>query len=484
MLVSLYTSRVILEALGVTDYGIYNVVGGFVLMFSVISSALTNSCSRFLNFEMGKGDQERLRLVFSTSVSIQYILALIVAIFCEVIGIWYINNVMVLPPDRLYAANWCFQFSIVSFCLGLISTPYNAAVIAHEKMRTFAYMSIYEGIAKLLICYIIIYQPYDRLIMYGFLMLIVSISIRIIYQVYCRIHFEECKYSFGIDKTMLKEMFAYSSWNMIGNTSAILKTQGVNVLLNYFFGPTVNAARGIATQVNNAVNGFVSNFMTALNPQITQSYAQNDLSYMFMLIYRGSRFSFYILLFLALPVLFSTDFILHVWLKTVPDYSVVFVILTLVTALICSLSKTLITAQNATGKVKNYQLLVGGIQLLIIPISLVVLLLGGSPVSVMVVAIFDEIVSLYARLYMISKNIVQFSSRKYVKEVVMNCISVSFFSMLVPFLLNYYIDTTLFSLIPKIIITLLSTSIVIVFVGCTRYERMYLFRKMISFMRK
>lgn len=482
--VSLYTSRVVLEALGIVDYGIYNVVGGFVLMFNILSSTLTGACSRFINFEMGTGNTERLKTVFSTTLTIQFVLALIVVGVCESFGIWYINNVMVIPEERLDAANWCFHFSVINFFISLVSVPYNAAIVAHEKMSAFAYISIFEGISRLLICYLIIVLPYDNLIAYGFLLLVIQIIVRLIYQVYCRIHFEESRYFFVWDKQLIKEIFSYSSWNLIGNISGILKSQGINILLNYFFGPVVNAAKGVSNQVNNAINGFVSNFMMALNPQITQSYSSGNRSNMMILINYGSRFSFYILILFALPIIFNADYILSIWLNEVPDYAVPFSVLTLIAAIICSLSKTLITAQNATGKVKNYQIVVGGIQIAIVPISLIVLKLGGSPISVMWVLIFDEVISLFARIYMLSKNIEEFSSKEYCNGVIFNCLSVLTCSSIVPVLLLFYKQCVFSYLVCNATITILMTVVSILFVGCTHTERSYVYGKLKARLKK
>ena len=273
MLISLYTSRVILDALGVEDYGIYNVVGGFVSMFALISAALTSACTRFLNFELGKGDPERQNIVFSTAVTIQWGLAIIVAILSEAIGVWYVNNVMVLPPERLTAANWCFQFSVFNFCMNLITVPYNASIIAHEKMKAFAYVSIFQGLAQLGISFMVYYEPFDRLVFYAFMLMCLQFLIRYMYQVYCRKHFEECHYRFVLDKPLLKHMFGYSLWHLVGNGASVLKNHGVNLVLNFFFGPAVNAACGLANHVDRSVNQFASNFMMAMNPQIGNVFA-------------------------------------------------------------------------------------------------------------------------------------------------------------------------------------------------------------------
>lgn len=346
--INLYTSRVVLKALGVENYGIYNVVGGFVTLFSLVSAALTSACTRFLNYEMGKGNTQRLSIVFSTTVTVQSFLAILVAILAETIGLWYLNTHMVIPINRLNAANWVFQFSIATFCLNLITVPYNAAIIAHERMKAFAYVSIIDGTTKLAIAFLVMAMPFDKLISYALLLCILQLTIQTVYRVFCKKVFAECTYHFILDKPLLRQMFGYAGWHIIGNSATILKNQGVDIILNAFFGPLVNAAKGVSNQVLSAVMGFGSNFMMAMNPQITQSYSRGDRQYMMTLINKGSRFSFYILLILSIPIILESDFLLNLWLVEVPEYAVQFVQLSLVVSLITSLSNPLMTAQNAT----------------------------------------------------------------------------------------------------------------------------------------
>ena len=471
MLVSLYTSRVILEALGVTDYGIYNVVGGFVSMFALISAALTSACSRFLNYEMGKGDIERQKVVFSTALTIQWGLAITVAVLAEAIGVWYVNNVMVLPPDRLEAANWCFQFSVFNFCMNLITVPYNASIVAHERMKAFAYVSIYQGLAILAISFLVSWSPIDRLIFYAFMLLVVQFSVRYAYQVYCRIHFDECHYIKVFDKPLLKHMFSYSVWHLVGNGASVLKGHGVNLVLNFFFGPAVNAARGIATQVDAAINQFVSNFMMAINPQITQSYARENFQYMFKLINTGSCMCYYLFFILSLPIIINTDYILHIWLKEVPEYCVGFVRLTLISMIIGSISMPLITAQNATGHVRNYQLVVGGIKLLNLPVSYVALLIGMPPTSVVIVSIIVEILALIARVYMLPYTLKNFVRKKYVYEVIVKVTFISAVSIPIPVICYFLLPENTCTFLLNSIVSLTVTSLVVFFIGIGKEER-------------
>ena len=393
MAVSLYTSRVVLNALGVEDFGIYNVVGGVVAMFTVLSGSLSAAISRFITYELGKGNQENLNKIFSSAITIQLGLAGIIILLAETVGIWFLNVKMNIPEIRMEAANWVFQFSILTFAINLISVPYNASIIAHEKMSAFAYISILEAIGKLAIAYLIVVSPMDKLIFYAILMCIVALIVRFTYGNYCKRHFSECTYHFIWDKQLLKQMFGFAGWNFIGASSAVLRDQGGNVVINLFCGPTVNAARGIAFQVNTAVNQFVTNFMTALNPQITKSYAAGNKEYMMTLIFQGARLSFYMLLLLSLPILINTHYILGLWLKLVPDHAVLFVQLVLIFAMSESISQPLITAMLATGKIRNYQIIVGGLQMMNLPISYLLLRLGFFPEIVIIVAIstFDFI---------------------------------------------------------------------------------------------
>lgn len=478
MAIGFYTSRVILETLGVEDFGIYNVVGGFVALFAILSKSLSGAASRFLNFEMGRGDAEKLSKVFSTTVSIQFFLALIIAIIAEFFGMWFVNSKMVIPPDRLYATNWVFHFSVLTFCANLLMVPYHAAIIAHERMNVFAYISIFEGIAKLLICYLLFISPADKLILYSILMFLIQVVVCFANYIYCIKKFKECKYHFVKDKSLILQIFSYATWNTIGTSSAILRNQGGNVLINLFAGPTVNAARAIANQVLHAVNGFVENFFVALKPQITKSYASGDRDYMMMLIFQGSRLSFYMLLFLCLPILFNTNYLLHLWLKTVPDHSVLFVQLTLSFCMIESISNPLITAQLATGKIRDYQLVVGGLQMMNFPVSYVCLKFGAVPETILVVAIVIGVLCLFFRLWMLRKmisiNIADFTNR-----VLLNCICVTSVSVILPIILHQNMPESFLTLIVISLISLICSTISILFVGCQKSERQMLWAKLV-----
>ena len=477
MVVSLYTSRVILNALGVENFGIYNVVGGVVAMFTVISGSLSAAISRFITYELGKGDQSKLNKIFSASVTIQLLLSLIIVVLIESVGVWFLNAKMTIPADRITAANWVLQFSIITFVINLISIPYNAAIIAHERMSAFAYISILEAVCKLAIAFLIMVSPMDRLVFYAILMCVVSVIVRFTYGHYCKKHFTECTYHFHWDKDILKKMFGFAGWNFIGASSAVLRDQGGNIVINLFYGPSVNAARGIAIQVNNAVSGFVSNFMTALNPQITKSYASGDKEYMMALIYQGARLSFYMLLLLSLPILINTHYILIIWLKLLPEHAVLFVRLILVFAMCESISNPLITAMLATGNIRNYQIVVGGLQMMNLPVSYICLRLGCMPESVLIVAIVISQCCLVARLYML-RGMIGLSFIQYIKNVYLNIVTVALLSLVIPAMLSKYMEESFFSFIILSIVSMLCTIIVVFYLGCNRKERSFVIGKM------
>lgn len=478
MLVSLYTSRVVLNALGVEDYGIYNVVGGFVGMFALISNSLSASTSRFLTFELGKGARERLTKVFSTSLSIHLMLAILVLIAAETLGLWFLNSRMTIPTERLSAANWVFQASVLSFMSGLLCVPFNASLIAHEHMSAFAYIGILDVILRLFVVLFIAYSPWhlDRLIVYAFLLVAVNILLQLTYLSYCRRHFEECRLHFGFDKGYWKEMSAFAGWNFIGCTAGVMKDQGVNVLLNLFAGPVLNAARGIAMSVNAAVCSFTGNFMMALNPQITKSYASDDHSYMMSLVERGSRFSFYILFILTLPVLFETDFILTIWLKQYPAHTVGFVRLILLVSLCDILSHTLINLQNATGRIRNYQIAVGGTLLMNFPLSYLCLKIGFPPESTLIVALFVSVCCLMLRLLFL-RHMANLSVRRYLKNVCFNVLSVTIIALAIPAVIYQMMPESWMRFIVMTLVCFLSAAVSICSIGCTASERLFILNK-------
>lgn len=478
MAVSLYTSRVVLQSLGVEDFGIYNVVGGVVAMFSMLSGSLSSAISRFITFVLGKNDLHMLERVFSSAVTIQIFLALIVFFLAETVGIWFLNNKMTIPVERMGAANLVLHFSIVAFCINLISVPYNAAIIAHEKMSMFAYVSIFEAVGKLVIAWAILISPIDRLVFYAVLMCVVAFLVRVIYGVYCKKCFKECCYRFVIDKHLLKQMFSFAGWNFIGASSAVLRDHGGNVVLNLFFGSSVNAARGIAVQVQNAVCQFVSNFATALTPQITKSYANGNWTYMMTLIIQGARLSYYMLMLISLPLLLSTEYVLTIWLKSFPEHTVWFVRLMLVFVMSESISYPLITAMLATGKIRNYQIIVGGFQMMNLPISYVLLRLGFASESVFVTAIIISQCCLFARLFML-RNMIKLNVSVYLGKVYVNIFVVTLCAILLPLFFKVCVwdSVSLLQFVLLSMMSLICSAMAILFIGCNKEERILIKKK-------
>ena len=424
LIISLFTSRIVLSALGVEDYGTYNVVGGFVTMFSLLSASLSNAISRYITFELGRGDSEKLSEVFSNSVNVQIILATIIFFIAEIVGVWFLNVKMNIPEGRMIAANWAFQCSLLTFVINLISVPYNACIIAHEHMNAFAFVSILESLLKLGSVVVLFIIGFDRLIVYAILLVLVALLIRLIYGIYCSRHFEECHYKFILNNKLVKEMTSLASWNMLGSSGAVLNAHGVNLLMNMFFGVTVNAARGLAVQVNAAVTQFVSSFTVAVNPQITKSYAQGNKEESFRLVMKSSKYSFYLMLIFAVPLIAETPFLLKLWLNIVPDYTIVFVRLTLIISLITTLSTSLYTLALATGNIRNYQIIVGSLSLSCFFITYAFYKIGFPVEWAYYVSIIINIAIMFARLIILSK-LTELNIAKYSREVLVRTIIVS-----------------------------------------------------------
>lgn len=479
MVIGFFTTRITLSALGVENYGIYNVVGGLVAMFSLISSSLSASIARFLTFGLGAGDLQHLKKVFGVSMNIQLALALIIVICVETIGLWFLNYKLVIPSERLFAANIVFQISICSFVLSLLSMPYNAVIIAHEKMTAFAWMTLFEAIVKLLIVIALLYSGGDKLIIFASLLFLQGLISQIIYWVYCRWNFQECKYIFVKDKPLYKEIFQFAGWNFIGCSAGLLSDQGVNIVLNLFFGPIVNTARGIGSQVNSILSQFTNNFMTALNPQITKNYAAGNMDRMQALMFKGAKFSFFLFLLLSLPVMLETHKVLIIWLGQAPEYTISFARLAIILTLINLLSNTLITAQMATGKLKYYQICVGGTLLLNLPVSYLVLKFGAPPASVMIVAIIIAQICMFERLYFL-RNMMGLSVRDFLKQVYAKAIFVTLIAIPVPLFIYLSMPEGIERFLVVSILSLCITAISIYMVGCEKSERIMVNRQLLK----
>ena len=480
--ISLFTSRVILQTLGVEDYGISSVVGGVISMFTFINAAMVSSTQRYLNFELVRGDANQLRSVFSTSLQIHALIALAIIVLSETVGLWFLNEKLVIPEARMTAAMWVYQCSILSCAVSIMSTPYNAVIVAHEKMSAFAYISILDVSLKLLVVYLLVVLPFDKLIILAILNLLVQLFIRYIYTIYCHRHFPESYFQFRFNKTLFKEMFGFAGWSFWGNLAAILYTQGLNMMLNIFFGPIVNAARGIAVQVQSAVQQFVGGFQTALNPQITKNYASNNLPQMHSLMFRSARFSFLLLFFLSLPVLMETNFILTLWLKTVPDDAVIFTQIMICISLIYTTANPCIIANQATGKVKIYQMVVGGILLLILPISYVVLKLGAPAYSVFIVHFCIESLAQFSRMYMLRK-LIHLPLWQYMKNIYIPIVSTVVIAIILPLVVRMQVAEGWLRFLAVGFTCVLSVGASSYFIGFTKQERVFFLDKCLRLLR-
>ena len=418
MLVTLFTSRVVLRTLGVVDFGIHNVVGGFVAMFSLISAALAAAVSRFLNIEMGRGDARRLREVFSAAFYIHLILAVVIIICAEVVGPWFIAHKMTIPPERIDAAGWVLHATVAILAINLVELPFNACIIARENMKVYAYVSLVEVFANLGAVYMLSFFDIDKLVLYAWMLLAVCVVVKSVYVLYSLRFYPESRLLRLWDRRLMGEIMAFAGWNMVGSSSVVIADQGVNILLNQFFNPVVNAARGIAMQVNVAVNAFAQNFMVALNPQITKCYGAHDMSRYAMLILNGARLCSCLIILLSLPLLLETDYVLRLWLGEVPDYTLHFVRLVLLFSISESFTYTLTTGILATGRIRRLQLTVGLMRMMNLPLSYVLLRMGCQPELTFVVAIIVSQVNLFIRLRLVQEHVSLPIGRFYLHVVV------------------------------------------------------------------
>lgn len=479
LIVSLFTSRIVLDTLGVDDYGIYNIVGGFVSMFSILSGVLVSATQRFMNFELGRKENSRAYEIFGTAMGIHIGLAVVLLILFESFGLWFLNCKLNIPADRMTAANWVFQCSLITFVVNVLSAPYNATIIAHEKMSAFAYISLFDVFLKLGVAYFLYLSGFDKLIIYAVLLALVAIVIRLIYSSYCTRHFEETKFHISKDISLYKEMTGFASMTFLGRFASILSNQGVNIILNLFFGVTVNAARGIATQVNNAVVKFVSDFTTALNPQITKKYACDDKEGMFTLCCKGAKFSFFMLLLMATPIFFRTPYILEIWLKNYPPETVMFVRLTLLVSLCSVLSHPLIMGILSTGNIKTMCLIIGCIHILTLPLSYIALKFNAPVYSVYVVAIVIEILLLFTRLFILCK-LIDLSPRLFFNDVIFRIIPVLAIVFATTYFINSFISDSVVGLLILVIVECIVCGACIFSIGLKSSER----KMIISFINK
>lgn len=483
IIVKLYTSRVVLEILGIDDYGVYTVVGGIVVMFSFFTNSLSSAISRYLTYTLGKDDIEEQKKVFSTSVSILFVVLIILILIIEIIAPWFLQYRMNIPEGRMFAAQCCLQLTIVTFAINLLSVPYNAMIIAHERMSIYAYISIVEVILQLLVVLSLSFCNYDKLIFYGVMMAAVAVLIRILYGVYCKWHFEECEYRPIIDKKLAKEIFGFTSWSLLGNGAYVMNNQGINIIMNIFFGVTINAARGIADQVHAAMMQFLTSFTTALNPQIVKSYASGDIEYVNKLVCSGAKFSFYMSLFMAIPLLLETENILHLWLKNYPPYAPVFIQLSVIGTMIDFVGNTTARAVWATGKVRRYYVVTSCISMMVMPISWVCYYFGMCVEMSYYIFIIAYILLIPTRLYIL-KGLMSFSPRFYFINVLLPIVPVTLCALTLPVVAHLFFASSFLRLLLVVACTILSMSFSIYSFGVTSQEREYLNNRVFAIVRK
>lgn len=484
MAISIYTSRIVLDALGVEDYGIYNVVGGFVAMLSMFMNSLSASSQRFFAYEMGQSNP-RLKKVFSVTISVHVIIAFTILLFFETIGLWFLNCKMNISPDRMFAANWVFQCSVFSFVINMVSIPYLASIIAHEKMGAFAFVSIYEAVAKLALAYSLTVMGYDKLIAYAIGMLLIAVSLRLIYSWYCHGKFSECRFSLMYDKVLYRKLLSFTGWNVFGASAGILNTYGINILVNLFFDVTLNAARGIADQVSHAVNAFAGNFTMALNPQITKNYSTGNYSYMVQLIYRGAKYSAYLLWLFSLPIILKVDYILGLWLVEVPPYAPLFVNLSVLYAICNALSLTIYYGILACGNIKAYHVVVTTINLTAFPLCYLTFYLGWGPEWGYLSSIIAMLLSLLGRIMMLNRQLPLFTLWGYIRYVLIRVLCVLGFSYIFAFFVFSYMPKVGNRLsVLQIVIAFIISAITIYVIGMERQERSFLMKAANAFLKK
>ena len=469
--IGLFTSRVILNALGVEDYGIYNVVGGIVVLLSFLNNAMAGATQRYINVALGKRDQQQLNTIISNSVILHYIIGFVCVLIAESLGLLYLNEVMVIPEGRENAAFWVYQISVLTFFLGIITTPYNAAIIAHEKMSAFAWITIIDVVMKLIIVCSLLYVTTDKLILYAILLCINTNITRVIYIQYCKRHFEECRIkSWKIDKPLMKSMMSFSSWTIFGNLGYLAHTQGIALIINFFFGVTVNAAQGIANQVNGYVKQFVTNFLMAFNPQVVKTYAAGEMEEMQKLVIRGCKISLMMVGALVIPLIIEMPMILHLWLGIVPDYAVIFVRLVLLLTLLDSYSSLMATAKGATGDIKVYQIVLTTIGLFHLPLTWICFQLGWEPYWAQIVYIIIIVILSVVRTSFVCKA-VHLSQQTFYKQAVFRGLFTIMASAILPLIFHYSINNDFARLISVCVSSVCCSVLGILFLGFLKNER-------------
>lgn len=474
MIVSLYTSRKILEALGVEDFGILNVVGGIISLMAFINGSMSVATQRYLTYELGRGPEGHFNKVFNMAVYIHAAIALLVLVAAETAGLWFVNTQLNIPETRMGAANWIYQATVLSTVLSVLQTPYNAAIVSHEHMHIYAYVGLGETFAKLLIVLALLVYPYDRLAIWGFAFFAIQLVVSLFYRLYCIRRFDNCRLRrHSWDRSLFRSMLGFTGWNMFGTVAWILKDQGASVLLNVFGGPVFNAARGVSSQVTGAMKGLVGGFQTAVNPQITKTYASDDKASTCNLLCKSSKISFFLMLVVSVPVLVEIDYILSLWLVEVPPMAPLFTRLVIIEALIDTLAGPMITSLMATGRIKWYQIVVGIILLFNIPVTYLLMKGGAHIATPLIVSIVFMLLGNALRM-MFCRNMLGLSLRHYTVDVVVPIVMVSAFAFLPAYLL-YSVMQPGFLRLAVVIVVLVPTVLLLVYtLGLSRSERSFI----------
>lgn len=472
--VNLYTSYALLDAMGVKDFGTYNVVGGIVFMFSFLNTAMAVGTQRYFSYEMGRNSSS-VNDVFTASVNVHFFISIIVLLFAETVGLWFLHTHMEIPEGRMDAANVVFHASVFSFFFMINSVPYISYIMSKEDMNVYAVITSIETLLKLVAVFALGLIAFDALKLYPCLLVVVSVLTFTLYIGYCCRNYKECHYGFKFEKSMFLELFKYSNWNLFGGFANVCSNYGVNILLNIVFGTTVNAARGIAYQVNSAVTQFTINFQTAMNPPIVKAYAQGDKTYMNHLIYRGARYSYLLLFFIVLPLFIHTPFVLDLWLPVVPEYTVVFMRWVLVTSLIDCLSGTLMTASQASGKIKLYQSVIGTLLLLNLPVSYILLLFYPMPEIAFVVAFVIAAIALFVRLYIVSK-LVDITMKDFLRETILRVFPITVLCPLLPVITAISIPNMTLNFILTVVMCVVSCTVIYWVIGLNAEEKTFVLR--------
>ena len=438
LFVGLYTSRVVLQTLGISDYGLYNVVAGIITLFTFLNSTLASGTQRFMSFALGEQNFNKMKSVFSTAIYLHALFSLIIVVIAEIVGLWLLYNKMQIPDGRMDAAFWVFQFSIFATMVKMMEVPYMATLIAHERMNIYAYISIYDVVMKLLIVFVIQMVVYDKLILYAFLLFVVHVSSALLYLLYCRIKYNETRSIVDFSKSTFKDIASFSIWNIFGCGAVALQGQGVNILLNMFFGTVVNAARGIAFQVNAIILQFVNNFQVAVNPQIVKLYASGQKEEMIKLVLNNSKFAAFLYLIIAIPAFVEIEFVLRMWLGEYPDYAPIFLRIIIVQSLIQTMTRPVVMVVHAVGKMKEVNLTAGVALLLILPVSYVLLKMNVDPVTVMAVNIIPWLFETFFELFYENK-FIGFPIWGFYKKVYFVVFPIALLVVTVPYFAHLYL---------------------------------------------